>query len=134
MKQKGCSKLNVLQGCKNNKQEMKQKGSKLNILEATIDTHNVIMTDTDNSFQLSDYAKSHQYRSIMCYVIQREDVKSFAPSVIDPTYRECFYSAQGKGVEMYAVQYKWDKDGKAYLLNDQLDIVGAPHEAEEHLD
>ena len=33
------------------------------------------------------------YRTIMCYVIQREDVSSFQPSVIDEAYRNMFYKA-----------------------------------------
>ena len=50
--------------------------------------------------ELADLCASKQYRTIMCYVIQREDVSSFQPSVIDPIYREAFYNARNKGVEM----------------------------------
>ena len=65
---------------------------------------------------------SKQYRTIMCYVIQREDVSSFQPSVIDPIYRDTFYSAREKGVEMRAIQFRWDKNGNSQLINDDLTI------------
>lgn len=65
---------------------------------------------------------SVQYRTIMCYVIQREDVSSFQPSVIDPIYRDAFYESRNKGVEMRAIQFKWDMYGNAELINDNLPI------------
>lgn len=33
----------------------------------------------------------------MCYVIQRTDVESFQPSIIDPLYREAFKEAIAGG-------------------------------------
>lgn len=62
------------------------------------------------------------YRTIMCYVIQREDVSSFQPSVIDEVYRNMFYKAQESGVEMHAIQFVWNEDGSAKLINDDLII------------
>tara|TARA_B100000035_G_scaffold66809_3_gene54578 strand:+ start:5525 stop:6358 length:834 start_codon:yes stop_codon:yes gene_type:complete len=62
------------------------------------------------------------YRTIMCYVIQREDVGTFQPSVIDETYRKAFYECQEKGVEMHAIQFKWDKNGCCELMCDDLPI------------
>jgi DNA-binding sugar fermentation-stimulating protein len=62
------------------------------------------------------------YRTIMCYVIQREDVSSFQPSVIDEVYRNMFYKAQEAGVEMHAIQFVWNEDGSAKLINDDLII------------
>ena len=72
--------------------------------------------------ELADLCASKQYRTIMCYVIQREDVSSFQPSVIDPIYREAFYNARNKGVEMRAIQFKWDKNGHSQLICDDLTI------------
>lgn len=63
------------------------------------------------------------YRTIMCYVIQREDVKYFQPSVIDPFYREAFYDAYENGVEMHAVQFVWDENGNFILKNDNIKIL-----------
>ena len=62
------------------------------------------------------------YRTIMCYVIQREDVSSFQPSVIDEAYRNMFYKAQEAGVEMHAIQFLWSEDGSVKLINDNLVI------------
>lgn len=62
------------------------------------------------------------YRTIMCYVIQREDVSSFQPSVIDEAYRNMFYKAQEAGVEMHAIQFVWNEDGSVKLINDDLII------------
>tara|TARA_B100001175_G_C19499472_1_gene637245 strand:- start:83 stop:916 length:834 start_codon:yes stop_codon:yes gene_type:complete len=62
------------------------------------------------------------YRTIMCYVIQREDVATFQPSVIDATYRNAFYECQEKGVEMHAIQFRWDKLGFCQLICDDLPI------------
>merc|ERR1711991_1150036 len=67
--------------------------------------------------ELTELCVSKQYRTIMCYVIQREDVSSFQPSVIDPIYRETFYSAREKRVEMRAIQFRWDKNGNSQLIN-----------------
>ena len=56
---------------------------------------------------------SRGYRTIMCYVIQRDDVNHFQPSVIDPIYRTAFYRAKKNGVEMYAVKFEWNEYGEA---------------------
>ena len=63
------------------------------------------------------------YRTIMCYVIQREDVKYFQPSVIDPFYRNAFYDAQKNGVEMHAVQFVWNEQGEISYINDNIEIL-----------
>ena len=72
------------------------------------------------------YLAQHEYRSIMCYVIQREDAQDFQPSVIDATYREAFYQAKKNGVEMHALQFVWDEHGEANLVG-ELVIVGNDH-------
>jgi len=66
---------------------------------------------------------SQEYRTIMCYVIQREDVKYFQPSVIDSFYREAFYDAAENGVEMHAVQFVWDEEGHVRMTNDDVEIL-----------
>ena len=57
----------------------------------------------------------------MCYVVQREDVSSFQPSVLDETYREAFYKREN-GVEMYAIQFSWSINGVTSLICDNLKI------------
>ena len=59
----------------------------------------------------------------MCYVIQREDVKYFQPSVLDSFYRNAFYDAQKNGVEMHAVQFVWNELGEISHINDNIEIL-----------
>jgi len=61
-------------------------------------------------------------RTILCFVIQRNDVSSFQPSIIDPIYRDAVYAAKNAGVEIYAVVCKWHQDGSCQLVNDNLHI------------
>jgi len=58
----------------------------------------------------------------MCYVIQRTDVKSFQPSIIDPEYREAFKFALEGGVEIITLVVKWTREGEAYFIRDDLPI------------
>lgn len=59
-------------------------------------------------------------RCIMCYVIQRTDVTSFQPSIIDPQYREAFKNAVKNGVEIITMVIEWTKEGEAYFIKDDL--------------
>lgn len=61
-------------------------------------------------------------RCIMCYVIQRNDVQVFQPSVLDTQYREAFKVAVKKGVEIITMGVEWTKEGEAYLWTDQLPL------------
>ena len=61
-------------------------------------------------------------RTILCFVIQRNDVSSFQPSIIDPIYREAVFAARDAGVEIYAVVCKWHENGSCELINDNLPI------------
>ena len=59
-------------------------------------------------------------RCIMCYVIQRIDVSSFQPSIIDPEYRKAFKNAVNAGVEIITMVIQWTKTGEAYFVKDDL--------------
>jgi DNA-binding sugar fermentation-stimulating protein len=61
-------------------------------------------------------------RCLMCYVIQRTDVTSFQPSVIDPEYREAFYEATRNGVEIITLVVGWNRNGEALFVRDDLPI------------
>ena len=61
-------------------------------------------------------------RCLMCYVIQRSDVASFQPSVIDPQYREAFYEATRNGVEIITLVVGWNRNGEAHFVRDDLPI------------
>jgi DNA-binding sugar fermentation-stimulating protein len=56
----------------------------------------------------------------MCYVIQRTDINSFQPSIIDPQYREAVKLAVEAGVEIITLVVQWTKEGEAYFVKDKL--------------
>jgi DNA-binding sugar fermentation-stimulating protein len=58
----------------------------------------------------------------MCYVIQRNDVSSFQPSLIDPIYRQAFFEAVEAGVEIITLVVSWNMNGEAYFVTDKLPI------------
>ena len=62
-------------------------------------------------------------RCIMCYVIQRTDVSSFQPSIIDPEYRAAVKNAIDIGVEIITMVVHWTRDGEAYFIRDDLPIL-----------
>jgi len=62
-------------------------------------------------------------RCIMCYVIQRPDVNCFQPSIIDPQYRDAVKEAIEVGVEIITLVIKWNRDGEAYFVKDDLTIT-----------
>lgn len=70
------------------------------------------------------YIKQHsKTRCIMCYIIQRNDVANFTPSIIDPHYRNAFINAINNGVEIITMVVQWTKKGVAYFIRDDLPIV-----------
>ena len=54
-----------------------------------------------------------EYRTILCFVVQRSDATSFKISDNDPIYKEAIKEAQTKGVQLIAIQILWDETGKA---------------------
>lgn len=65
--------------------------------------------------------KEPKLRCILLFVIQRNDVNRFQPSVIDPIYREAVIKAHKVGVEIRTLQVCW-KDGICYYMNNNLPI------------
>jgi len=72
--------------------------------------------------ELTLIKKVSKTRCIMCFVMQRTDVASFQPSVIDPQYRQAFYEAIETGVEIITLVIKWTREGEAYFVRDDLPI------------
>ena len=64
----------------------------------------------------------NKVRTIMCYVIQREDASSFQPVNVDPIYKEEFNKAVINGVEIITLQIGWSIDGCAKFIRDDLPI------------
>ena len=61
-------------------------------------------------------------RCIMCYVIQRNDVDRFQPSVVDPEYREAFKTAVKSGVEIITMVVQWTIHHQIVFLPDEREI------------
>lgn len=72
--------------------------------------------------ELTLIKRESKTRCIMCYVIQRTDVESFQPSIIDFQYREAFYEAMEAGVEIITLVVQWTREGHAYFIRDDLKI------------
>jgi len=72
--------------------------------------------------ELTYLKQTHDIRTIMCYIIQRNDVSSFQPSFLDNTYREAFFSAVNAGVEIITLVVSWNENGEAYFVKDNLPI------------
>lgn len=72
--------------------------------------------------ELTYIKKTSVTRCIMCYVIQRNDVNRFQPSIVDPEYRTAFKEAVEAGVEMITMVVKWTMDGEAYFVTDELPL------------
>lgn len=72
--------------------------------------------------ELTLIKKETNTRCIMCYVIQRSDVSSFQPSIVDPEYREAFKTAMETGVEIITMVIHWTIFGEAFLVTDCLPI------------
>jgi DNA-binding sugar fermentation-stimulating protein len=70
--------------------------------------------------ELTLIKRESKLRCIMCYVIQRTDVSSFQPSVIDPQYRTAFYEAMEAGVEIITMVVQWTREGRAYFIKNNL--------------
>lgn len=64
----------------------------------------------------------NKVRTIMCYVIQREDASSFQASNVDPIYKDAFKNAVNNDVEIITLQIGWDVDGSARFIRDNLPI------------
>ena len=72
--------------------------------------------------ELEQIKKTSVTRCILCFIIQRTDIKQFQPSKIDPIYRAAVQKAWLNGVEIKAVSIQWTKDGCAYVHRNDLPI------------
>jgi len=61
-------------------------------------------------------------RTILCFVIQRDDVERFQISIFDPEYKEAVKNAKDNGVEIIVLVVKWSIDGNATFICDNLPI------------
>jgi len=57
-------------------------------------------------------ARKQNYRAVMFYIIQRNDVNFFAPAAhIDKAYAELFWQAVSEGVEVYPIRMSVSPEG-----------------------
>lgn len=61
-------------------------------------------------------------RAILCFIVQRDDVKHFQTSNIDLIYKEAVYKAHKNGVEIKTIQVKWTYDGICHFIKNDLPI------------
>ena len=73
--------------------------------------------------ELTTIKKETKVRCILCFVIQRTDVNRFTASVIDEEYRSAVKDAIETGVEIITLVIKWNRDGVAEYVRDDLPIV-----------
>jgi DNA-binding sugar fermentation-stimulating protein len=72
--------------------------------------------------ELEEIAKSGTVRAILCFVIQRNDVRQFQTSNIDLIYKEAVYKASQSGVEIITIQVEWTNQGRCYFVRNDLPI------------
>ena len=63
-----------------------------------------------------------EYKSYICYVIQRTDSSSFQPSILDPIYSQAVKKAVESGVEIITIGVRWTKDGVCRFERDNYII------------
>jgi len=68
--------------------------------------------------------KEPRIRTIILFVIQREDVIAFQPSPHDPVYTEAIHNAHKNGVEIHTLQVTWNNMvNKCLFLSNNLPIL-----------
>jgi len=70
---------------------------------------------------LIEIQKSDGYQTYLIYVVQRQDVKYFSPSILDKTYYDKVYDAIDKGVKIIPVCVAWE--GEYVYFNKILEFL-----------
>ena len=72
--------------------------------------------------ELGKIKQMSKTRCLLGFVIQRTDVEYFQTSIIDPIYKEAVKNSHILGVEIFAMVVKWDNNGCAYFVCDNLPV------------
>lgn len=72
--------------------------------------------------ELEYISKSSNIRTILCFIIQRNDVSHFQTSNIDLTYKDTVYQAWKNGVEINTLQVEWNENGQCKFVRNDLPI------------
>ena len=62
-------------------------------------------------------------RAILCFIIQRDDVKHFQTSNTDVIYKDAVHKAHKNGVEIKTIQVKWNSSGECHFVKNNLPIL-----------
>ena len=81
--------------------------------------------------ELEEIAKNGTVRAILCFIVQRNDVKHFQTSNVDLVYKKAVYQAYQNGVEIKTIQVEWNKQGECYFIRNDLPILLTPTKKEE---
>jgi DNA-binding sugar fermentation-stimulating protein len=72
--------------------------------------------------ELKEIVTTTDKRAILCFIIQRTDVKQFQPSNIDLVYKEAVIDACKSGVEIKTLQVEWNREGECVFVRNDLPI------------
>jgi len=72
--------------------------------------------------ELKEIVTTTGKRAILCFIIQRTDVKQFQPSNIDLIYKEAIIDAWKSGVEIKTLQVQWNTNGECVFIRNDLPI------------
>lgn len=67
--------------------------------------------------------KKDNIRCMLCFVIQRNDIKYFRPSNDDIIYKEALRKAYDNGVEIIPIAFEWDHDGNCNYVRKNIPIL-----------
>ena len=70
--------------------------------------------------ELKEIVTTTDKRAILCFIIQRTDVKQFQPSNIDLVYKEAVIDAWKSGVEIKTLQVEWNREGECVFVRNDL--------------
>jgi len=70
--------------------------------------------------ELSNIRKNENIRTIICYVIQRNDISSFQISNLDPIYKNAVKDALNNNVELFTLVVEWNYNGKIEFIKENL--------------
>lgn len=70
--------------------------------------------------ELTTIKNNENIRTIICYVIQRNDVSSFQISNLDPIYKNAVNDALNNNVELFTLVVEWNYNGKIEFIQENL--------------
>ena len=72
--------------------------------------------------ELSKISAEGKIKTYLCFVIQRDDAELFQISLHDPIYRSAVKDAIANGVKIITLKIRWNREGKAEFIGDDLKI------------